>query len=704
MCRDTCRLALVVVLLLGAQQAASQTARMVLRWKDVPGTQGYELQIAKDPAFVEVVLQTRVPTPAYRWEQLPSVTHWWRVRSFDGEGRPSEWSQPRTVALESTVPVQKLPADEALLPCAQSVELSFEASPLIKEFLVEVSQSKDFAPARQLTSKSPQLSLGALGSGTWFWRAKALDVRGRTGEATGTRKFTIRPAAPKIAKPAADVVLGAPTVTLSWGDVACAVSWVVEASTDTKDKVSLVAKSSSLGFKPNAAGEYRWRVAAVDERGTPGEWSQESVFRVRLATPTPRGESSTPLKLDLAWTPVVGATQYRVEIAPERDFKQIVSSGTVTGAQFRATDVAPGRVFWRVTAKDDKGHTSLPSEPRPVDVVAPDPLATVVWLTPATDVVVKPGEAVDLAWSPVDKAIFYELELDEVTTQVPTSPKVLSDLAEGPHTLRIRAKGNSSRVSAWTEPREIYVGVPPVARAEVTLAGDELHVVFKDGKGRPVMDVSPRLSVENGIVEAPVAKDGYFAARWTAPADGEDVLRIEERDFVTELDIARPLPVMVSLSARAGGLFNFSSVASPTATVGLLWRLPVLSRRLGLEARAGVYAASRTIDFGIEQVKAQAWVFPFSLLVGWHQPVGAWVVRGGVGPAFQLALLSVGRAKETRVVGDLELAFGLARPLGPGSLELEVSGLFGTLDGELATLSASGLGLKVGYSFDLGGR
>jgi hypothetical protein len=702
--RDTCRLALVVVLLLGAQQALSQTARMVLRWKDVPGTQGYELQIAKDPSFIEVVLQTRSPTPAYRWDQLPSVTHWWRVRSFDSEGRPSEWSQPRTVSLDSTVPVQKLPVDEALLPCAQSVELVFEVSALIKEYLVEVSQSKDFAPSRQLTSKSPSLSLGALGAGTWFWRAKALDVRGRIGESTGARKFTIRPAAPKIAKPVPDVVLGAPTVTLSWSEGPCAVSWVVEASTSPKDRVSLLAKTSSLGFKPNAAGEYRWRVAAVDDSGIPGEWSQESLFKVRLATPSPRGESSTPLKLDLAWTPVVGATQYRVEIATDRDFKNVVSFGTSTGAQFRATDVAPGRVYWRVIAKDDKAHVSLPSEPRPVDVVAPEPLGGVVWLSPASDVVVKPGEPVDLAWSPVDNAIFYELELDAKTTQVPTSPKVLRDLAEGPHTLRIRAKGNSSRVSAWTELREIFVGVPPVSRAEVTLVGDDLHLVFRDAKGRPVTDIRPRVFVEKGVVESPVAREGFFAARWTAPADGEDVLRIEEREFVTELFIARPLPVMLSVSARAGGLFNFSSVASPTATAGVLWRMPVLSRRLGLEARAGVYAASRSVDFGVEQVRAQAWVFPFSLLVGWHQPVGPWVVRGGVGPAFQLALLSVGSSRETRVVGDVELAVGLARPFGPGSIDFEVSGLFGSLDSELVTLSTSGLGLRVGYSFDLGGR
>lgn len=687
--------------LLVSLTASAQSARIVLRWKDVPGAKGYELQIAKDPAFVEVVLQTRVPTPAYRWEQLPSVTHWWRVRSFDAESRPSEWSQPRTVALESAVPVPKSPADEALLPCAQSVELVFEASPLVKEFVVDVSLSKDFTPARQLTSKTAQVSLGALPPGVWHWRAKAIDMRDRTGEYSQVRRFTIRAGAPK-AKTPPDVVLGTPAVTLAWSEVACATSWVVEASSDSKDKVSLTATSTSLAFKPNAAGEYRWRVAAVDERGTPGEWSQESVFRVRLATPSPRGESSTPLKLDLAWTPVVGASQYRVEIASERDFKQLASSGVVPAPQFRATDVTPGRVYWRVQARDDKGHTSAFTEPRPVDVVAPDPLDPIVWQKPAGDVVVPEGEGVELAWAPVDKAVFYELEVDGQMTQVASAQKVLTDLGVGSHVVRVRAKGNASRVSGWSDEREVFVGVPPIARAQVTVVGDVLQIVLKDGRGRPVMNVTPKLSVEKGAVGAPVAKDGFFAASWTAPADGEDVLRIEERDFVTELELARPLPAAVSIAARGGGLFNFSSVTSPTLTVGLTWRPPVLSRRLGLEARAGVYSAARTVDFGVEQVKAQAWVFPFSVLVGWHQPIGAYVLHAGIGPAFQLALLTVGNARETRVVGDLELAVGVGRKLGPGFLEVEVSGLFGALDGQLARLSASGLGLKVGYAFELG--
>jgi hypothetical protein len=87
-----------------------------------------------------------------------------------------------------------------------------------------------------------------------------------------------------------------------------------------------------------------------------------------------------------------------------------------------------------------------------------------------------------------------------------------------------------------------------------------------------------------------------------------------------------------------------------------------------------------------------------------QQPLGAFVLRGGIGPAFQLAFVSVAGARETRVVGDLELALGLSRELGPGRLEFEVSGLLGRLDGTLARLDVAGLGLKVGYSFDLGGR
>ena len=94
----------LVAMILLVSGAGAQTARIVLRWKEVIGAGAYELQIAKDSGFAEIVLQTRTSTAAYRWEHLPAQPHWWRVRTIDADGRPSEWSAPLTVSFDSTVP------------------------------------------------------------------------------------------------------------------------------------------------------------------------------------------------------------------------------------------------------------------------------------------------------------------------------------------------------------------------------------------------------------------------------------------------------------------------------------------------------------------------------------------------------------------------------------------------------------------------
>jgi hypothetical protein len=681
--------------------ALAQTARVVLRWREVPGASGYELQIAKDSGFLEVVLQTRITVSAYRWEHLPTSTHWWRVRSVDAEGRPSEWSQPKTVAVESNVPTPTSPANEAFLPCGNAVELTFETGSPTQRLEVELSASKNFAPARSVTGPGPSVSLGVVSPGVWFWRARAVDFQGRLSEPSVVRSFTVRPATPK-PKTTTDVGLGVPSATLAWTEVPCAVGYVVEASSDGREKVSFSTTSSSVVFKPNEVGEVRWRVAARDVTGASSEWSALASFRVRLPAPVLKSESSTPLKLDLAWAPVIGASQYRVEVAAAPDFKQLVASGNTAASQFRVPNVAPGRVYWRVTARDEQGHTSLPSEVRQVDVVAPEPLPPVGWRTPSGDTIVPEGGAVELAWTAIPQATSYEVELDGMASVVPIPTKVLTGLPPGAHAVRVRAKGEFGRVSAFTPPIEVFVGMPKVESAEVTVFGEDVQVVLKDKRGR-ILSATPTLSVARGRIGAPQMTSTGSIARWWPPADGEDTLTIKEREFIATVELETALLPMWSVAFRAGGIFNFSSVASPTATFGLIWRLPVVQRRLALEARVGVYQSQRTVDFGIERVFSRAWILPVSLLLAWHQPIGPWMVRGGVGPAFQVAALEVGDAREARIIGDFELALGFGRRLGPGFLELEVSGLFGGIDSPIAKLSAGGLGVRIGYLFDLVG-
>ena len=159
--------------------ALAQNARIVLRWKDVPGASAYELQIAKDPAFVEIVLQTRTTSAGYRWEQLPTTTHWWRVRSFDAESRASEWSPPRTIAVDSAIPTQLKPADAQPIACGASVTFELEPSALIKEYILELASNADFSSFRTLHSATPSFEVPGLGAGTWWWRMRGVDLKGR---------------------------------------------------------------------------------------------------------------------------------------------------------------------------------------------------------------------------------------------------------------------------------------------------------------------------------------------------------------------------------------------------------------------------------------------------------------------------------------------------------------------------------------------
>ena len=665
----------------------AQNARIVLRWKDVPGASAYELQIAKDPAFVEVVLQTRTTTAGYRWEQLPSTTHWWRVRSFDAESRASEWSQPRTIAVDSAIPTPIEPAEGAAVSCGATVSFQLEPVVVVKEYVLELSGSADFTSFRTLRSPTPSFEVPGLSAGSWWWRTRGVDLKSRTSAAGPVRALRVVVSAPRL-KAAGDVPLGTPQVQLTWSEVGCAKSYLVEATHDGRDKVSVPASGSSLAFKAGVAGEYRWRVASVDERGAAGEFSGESVFRVRLPSPNGRSERGG-LRPELSWNAVPSATSYKLELqrlggkSPEA-----VASPTVSGTSWRAPELPPGQYQWRVTARDALGHTSLPSEYRGFVRAAGAPLALAEWRTPESDVVVSVGAEVELEWSGVPEARVYEVELDEVVTKAARLSFKTPALAEGPHVVRVRAVGDGFRMSEWSAPLELYAGIPPVERLEVALVGEQVRVRLLDARGRPVEDAQPRFTVRTGALASAEFKDGSWQANWSPPPSGSDVLVVDERSFHAEHPLEAARDPFFSIAARLGGVFNGGAVASPAVQVGFTARLPLLRRQLGVELRVGGYGAASRLDLGGAVLEGQATLLPLGLLAAWHQNLGAFQLKGGVGPVLQLAWVQVGPDAAFSVLPGLEVVVALSRRVGPGRVEVEVSYLGARLDSPLARLNA----------------
>jgi hypothetical protein len=690
---------MAVAVLLGALIAGAQNARIVLRWKDVPGASAYEVQIARDAAFVEVVLQTRTTTAGYRWEQLPTTTHWWRVRSFDGEGRASEWSPPRSLAVDSAIPTPLKPLDASSIPCGAAVTFELDASPLVKEYLIELSASAEFSGLRTLRSATPGLEVPGLTAGTWYWRTRAVDIKGRTTDTGPLRSFAVKVAPPRL-KPVGDVALGVPQVQLSWSEAGCAESYLVEATIDGKTKVAIPSPGTTLAFKAGAAGEYRWRVASVDERKTAGEFSAESVFRVRLPTPVLKAEAGD-LRRDLSWSVVPTATSYKVELLRDGERGgEPVASASVSGTTWRTPELTPGVYRWRVTARDALNHASAPSEARSFTRAAGLPLAMPTLVNPTSDVVVEPMSEVRVSWSASPEATGYELEFDGQLSKGPATSFTTPALTIGSHAFRLRATGPGYRFSDWVGPIELYAGVPPVARAEVTRVEQVLHVTLFDAKGRLVSGATPRFKVRDGGLEASVRAGDGWDVPWLPPASGEDVLTIEERDFTDARPIELGFDPYVSVAVRAGGIFNAGAIASPSVGLGVTVRLPFFRRRPGIELRVGGLRAASATEVAGGRVEGEAWMLPITLLLAWHHNVGSFQLKGGAGPVVQPLWLTVGPAASFQVLPGVEAVLSLSRRIGPGRLEGEVSFLYGRLESPLARLNAGGLAVRVGYAFD----
>src|SRR5437763_1194177 len=66
------------------------------------------------------------------------------------------------------------------------------------------------------------------------------------------------------------------------------------------------------------------------------------------AQPQEVNQAPTNTTVNLRWGPRPGVARYRLQLAQDRDFVDIVFDRVVTGNQTQVNDLAPGRYFWRV--------------------------------------------------------------------------------------------------------------------------------------------------------------------------------------------------------------------------------------------------------------------------------------------------------------------------------------------------------------------
>ncbi|MFS8085626.1 MAG: hypothetical protein ACMG6H_08355, partial [Acidobacteriota bacterium] len=72
----------------------------------------------------------------------------------------------------------------------------------------------------------------------------------------------------------------------------------------------------------------------------------DSHLAISLSSPDANAQSTSTIRV--RWGPRPGVTRYRLQLATDRGFADIVFDRAVTGTEYEITDLTPGTYFWRM--------------------------------------------------------------------------------------------------------------------------------------------------------------------------------------------------------------------------------------------------------------------------------------------------------------------------------------------------------------------
>ena len=357
-------------------------AAVILDWGDVPDAVSYEVEVADNPGFSKTVWKgSTEQSIAVPDVVLPDGAYWWRVRAVNEAGTIGVWSDVARVAktwpnIIGGTKMTATPGGAAATYTALNPYLSWNPVPGAKSYDVEVSPGDQFnnvvfaAKSINQPFTSPGV-VGALPDDTYSWRVRARDTNDNPGPWTTAVDFTRAWTSPVQLAPN-DYPLPTSNLLFQWTPVNGAERYEVQVtsvahtyagtalkiSTSTSG-TSLVPTFSEERTRNMAYGNLWWRVRPVID-GVPGTWTGESQVNWQApasagAVPTlsSTGDSNTGLPPVLSWTPVTGATLYRVNTAADPQFNTIIESRFTTNTSWSSRNPLPDNqtgtgYYWRV--------------------------------------------------------------------------------------------------------------------------------------------------------------------------------------------------------------------------------------------------------------------------------------------------------------------------------------------------------------------
>lgn len=153
------------------------TPRPRFEWARIEDAAGTTLELADDPAFERLRLQTRLDGQRYRpSEPLPPGRYYWRLASHDGKGRSGPYGDALPFEVSDAPLDPGLQAPEA---AQGQLTLRWKDAAPGQRFHIQIARKPDFAqPLLDREVEQPQVSLDRPGGGRWYVRVQTVDDDG----------------------------------------------------------------------------------------------------------------------------------------------------------------------------------------------------------------------------------------------------------------------------------------------------------------------------------------------------------------------------------------------------------------------------------------------------------------------------------------------------------------------------------------------
>jgi hypothetical protein len=363
----------------GATSACRSTP--FFTWERVPGATSYDIVIARDKDFTNIVDIASTIVPAYApplGEEEPlddeTTTYYWAVvpvlevskgrwavfheppngdapQAFDKSSIPPTPLAPLNGVDVSNQPTFRwTPAEGALNYTLQvSDNASFGAEHLIDE--VKHTDSTAYTSSSTYPSNA-----------TLYWRVRANDTNNHTEGLNWSSVETFTRTLPVPAPAAGNPTSGQAIPVLSWTPVTGATTYEVhidEGNGGTKDFTL-----DSTAFTPTewyGTGVWRWEVRAEFPSGSyqsvQGGYFAPQAFVRTLAPPSDAVGTKAGGRTLIYWNPDPYAKEYKVEVSTTESFSSTISNDRISALSWapnlNLTEASnKGTLYWRVAAID----------------------------------------------------------------------------------------------------------------------------------------------------------------------------------------------------------------------------------------------------------------------------------------------------------------------------------------------------------------